>query len=550
MRFPALTLLVLAPALLTAQAVSLKTLTASQTAQPVATASTTAPDLLGRETPRGTVLGFSRAAQSGDYKQAMEYLQLSASQRRQGGEELAKQLKVVLDRAFVGSTLRLSDRPEGTLQADLPPGQERAGRLVAGDIDVDLVLIRVPEGASDVWLISHDTLDRVPDLYNETATQQFEKKLPESLVNNSFLGIPFWQWIAIVILAPLCWGVAWPASHVSGRLWRRRSSRARLGQSSLVIPSAIVLACGLNIFAVRELQLPLLGRFYYFRVLSILFLVALAWLAFRIVTRSAEIFQVRAIARGNVSTGTLVALGQRLVKVSVFILLILALLKTLGFDLTPAVAGLGIGGIAIAFAAQKTLENLLGGITLLSDEVIRVGDVCRFGTTAGTVEDISLRSTRIRTAERTELSIPNGSLSAMTIENLSRRDKILINTNLGVRQDISPQQLKDLLTGIRTMLAEHPQVETESARVRWTEISDSAFNIEVNCYATTHSVTEFFEIREDCLMKILEIVYAVGAALAYPSRTIYVESANQNGGQVLLDGKRSPEERAAFRQRA
>src|ERR1700734_4246148 len=113
------------------------------------------------------------------------------------------------------------------------------------------------------------------------------------------------------------------------------------------------------------------------------------------------------------------------------------ILSNFGFNMTTALAGLGIGGIAVAFAAQKTLENLFGGVSLLADEVIRVGDVCRFGDRTGTVEDISLRSTRIRTPERSALSIPNGSLATMNIENLSRRDKILFNTKLGLRYETS-----------------------------------------------------------------------------------------------------------------
>src|ERR1039457_7078217 len=112
---------------------------------------------------------------------------------------------------------------------------------------------------------------------------------------------------------------------------------------------------------------------------------------------------------------------------------LLAMLAILWFTLTIVLAGVGIGGIAISFAAQKTLENLFGGISVLADEVIRVGDYCRFGDRTGTVEDISLRSTRVRTDARTELSIPNGALATMSIENYTRRDKILFNPALAIR---------------------------------------------------------------------------------------------------------------------
>jgi MscS family membrane protein len=190
--------------------------------------------------------------------------------------------------------------------------------------------------------------------------------------------------------------------------------------------------------------------------------------------------------------------------------------------MTTALAGLGIGGIAIAFAAQKTLENLFGGVSLLGDEVIRVGDVCRFGDRVGTVEDISLRSTRIRTPERSELSIPNGTLASMNVENLSRRDKILFNTKLGLRYETSADQLRYVLAQIRRLLYEHPKVETNGARIRFIGYDNNSLTLEVFCYVLTRDNNEFLAIQEDLLLRIMGIVEASGTSFAFPSRTIYL----------------------------
>ncbi len=172
-------------------------------------------------------------------------------------------------------------------------------------------------------------------------------------------------------------------------------------------------------------------------------------------------------------------LGERVLKAAIFLLAIFAILGTLGFNLTTLLAGVGIGGLAIAFAAQKTLENLLGGVSVLGDEVIRVGDFCRFGDKVGTVEDISLRSTRVRTNERTQLSIPNGSLATMNLENFSRRDKILLNTRIGLRYETSPDQMRYVLVQVRRLLYEHPKVETEGARNRFISFDESALSMEI-----------------------------------------------------------------------
>jgi MscS family membrane protein len=178
--------------------------------------------------------------------------------------------------------------------------------------------------------------------------------------------------------------------------------------------------------------------------------------------------------------------------------------------------------LAIAFAAQKTLENLFGGVSVLADEVIRVGDTCRFGDRVGTIEDISLRSTRIRTTERTELSIPNGALAAMNVENLTRRDKILFNPTLNVRYETSSDQLRYLLAEVRRMLYEHPKIESESARIRLAGFGDNSLNLEVFSYVLTSDFAEFTALREDLLLRMMDIVHRSGSDFAFPSRTVYM----------------------------
>jgi MscS family membrane protein len=231
--------------------------------------------------------------------------------------------------------------------------------------------------------------------------------------------------------------------------------------------------------------------------------------------------RIRAISSGRVGTGTLMVLAERLLAALVVIAAILAILSIVGFNLTTVLAGLGIGGIAIAFAAQKTLENLLGGISVLADEVIRVGDYCRFGDRTGTVEDISLRSTSVRTDARTELSIPNGTLATMSIENFTRRDKIQFNPVLAIRVETTADQLRYLLAEVRRMLYEHPKVESDSAAIRFANFDNSALRLEVSSYVLTRDANEFAAIREDLLLRIMEIVEKSGTSIAFPSQTTY-----------------------------
>ena len=197
-------------------------------------------------------------------------------------------------------------------------------------------------------------------------------------------------------------------------------------------------------------------------------------------------------------------------------------MRTFGFDTSTVLAGVGIGGLAISFGAQKTIENLFGGATILGDSVIHVGDICRIGDRIGTIEDISLRSTRIRTLERTELSVPNGTLATINIENFSRRDKILFNPTLGLRYETTPDQMRFFLAEVRRLLYQHPKIETSTARARLANFSDSALSVEIFSFVSTRDYAEFTAIREDLMLQIMDIVTQAGTGFAFPSRTVYL----------------------------
>jgi MscS family membrane protein len=215
-------------------------------------------------------------------------------------------------------------------------------------------------------------------------------------------------------------------------------------------------------------------------------------------------------------------LGERILKSVIFVLGVLAVLGNLGFNMSTALAGLGIGGLAIGFGAQKTIENLFGGISVLGDEVFRVGDVCRFGDRTGVVEDIGLRSTRIRTDERTLVAIPNGTVATIYLENLSSRDKILFKTTLGLRLDSKADHLRFILSEIRKLLYSHPKVETQTVRVRLIDAAGTALSVEVLLYVLTRDFNEFAAVREDLLLRMLDILEESGGALAAPAQTLYL----------------------------
>jgi MscS family membrane protein len=500
------------------------------------------------------VLGFLKAATAGDYSIAAQYLQMNPAHRQAEGEQTANKLKFVLDKAFVGNYSRF-DQPDGILQEDVPIGHQKLGTMSAGGVEVDLDLVRVSDpNAGKIWLVSAETLARLPELYDQVQTRQVASRLPAWLVQNQFVGMPLWQWVALLVATPLAAGLGWlvlTILEIPLRWWARRRGQLDVANwRSVSGPPWLLAGTLIHQIFVFYLRMPLLLRHYYFQITSIALILSATWIFWRGVRWSLNRVRLRALAHGHAGTGSLMLLGERILKAVIFAAGVLAVLGTLGFNMSTALAGLGIGGLAIGFGAQKTIENLFGGVSVLGDEVFRVGDSCRFGDRTGVVEDIGLRSTRIRTEERTLLAIPNGTVATINLENLSRRDKILLKTNLSLRSETKADHLRFILSEVRRLLYSHPKVESKTVRVRLTDIAGAAPNVEILSYILTQDFNEFAAVREDLLLRIMDVVDNSGSGLALPAQTLYLgrdpglakdkaDTAVQKVAE-LRDGKKLP----------
>src|SRR5579871_1539952 len=514
-----------------------------------------ATDPLNRTTPSGSVLGFLQAAQSGDYSIAAQYLQLSAARRQSEGDQLARQLKAVMDGSVFTGRLGTFTQPEGIPQEGVPLGRQRIGTMASGDVEVDFDLVRVTDpSAGKIWLISADTLAKVPELYDQVEARQVEHKLPAFLVKHQFFGMPLWQWFALLLAVPAAAGAGWILLVLLGfplRWWARRHGDPEAGSwRSAYGPVWMLLTTVAHVSFVRYLGVPLLQRHYYFQIVSVFLIISGTWILWRFVRWSLSRVRNRALMHGHAGTGSLILLGERIIKFVIFVLGVFWVLASLGFNMSTALAGLGIGGLAIGFGAQQTIANLFGGVAVLGDEVFRVGDVCRFGDRTGVVEDIGLRSTRIRTDERTLVAIPNGTVATINLENLSRRDKILFKTTLGLRPESKADHVRFVLAEIRRLLYSHPKVDTKSVRVRLIDIAGAALSLEVFAYILTTDFNEYAAVREDLLLRIMDVMEDSGGGLALPSQTLYLsrdsgvekEKAENAAKKIadLRDGKKLP----------
>jgi MscS family membrane protein len=221
-------------------------------------------------------------------------------------------------------------------------------------------------------------------------------------------------------------------------------------------------------------------------------------------------------------TASLVRLVRRAADVLVIAACVLATLRYFGFDPTAALAGLGIGGIAVALAAQKTLENVIAGLSLIFDKAIQIGDVLKFGETVGTVDFIGLRSTRIRTLDRTILTVPNGQIASVGIEILSVRDKFWFHHFLGLQYGTTADQMRSVIDGVQRLLASHSKVDRDSVRVRFFRLGTSSLDLEITAYILTDDFGSFLEVQQELLLRIMETVDASGTSIAFPSQTLHI----------------------------
>ena len=486
-----------------------------------------AADPYGRETPYGCFFGFLRAVEKGSYANAAEYLQLPASLKSQR-ETVAREIQAVLDHRFVSTTLEsISQSSRGTIDDGLPPDVERVGEILSGEGHLDVLLVRLEKsGGPPLWYFSWETIREARRLYGELGLSEIEGRLPEFLVKTHIGSLALWQVVAFVLLLPILYGVSWlliTLILVAVGLVRRRKISGDWAISARS-PVTLLLTLLLHRVAVFWVGVPILYRIYYNRVLYVLLLVALLWLLLRIVDVVDRFLLRRVMPAGGAAGRPSLSLGRRALRGAAFVIVIVLALPAFGVNVTATLAGLGIGGLVLAFAAQKSLENVFGGFAMLADKPLTVGDTCRIGGQLGEIEDVTLWATRLRTNERTVVSIPNGAVMAGQIENLTRRDKFWFHPTVGLDYATTPAQMRQVLENIRNLMVADPRVETEGSRARFVRLGASTLDVDVYGYVRAESYAEFLGVQEDLLLRILDIVEQAGTSVAFPTQTVHVRS--------------------------
>ncbi len=453
--------------------------------------------------------------------------------------EAVLQLKEVLDRVRLPAAEAIPDA-----QAVVAKGLTR-WRVPHTSIDI----VQLTEGPrAGEFLFSAETIQRAPAFYQKikhlpyltagtegvyqryisTPGRLVAPKWSAWVVNlpdwiqSLYYGQTVWQWTALVLLLlGLCFLL-----YVLSR-WKQRlglpDSHVQRVLLRLVVPIVAVLGLWFtSYFLVQQVSFTGQGLAVVLKGLLVPETILEAYIAYLLSLLVAE----RIVSSPRIDAASLdanmIRMVARVLGIAAGLALIFAGADELGVPLVPLVASLGVGGLAVALAARPTLENLIGGIILYTDQPVRVGDFCSFGDNDGTVERIGVRSTQIRARDRTIITVPNATFADMQIINWARCDQMMIHTTIGLRYQTTLEQLRYVLAKLREMFIAHPKIDNDSRRVRFVGYGSSSLDIEIRVYALTRDWSEFYAIQEDVFLRVGEIVEEAGTSFAFPSQTLYV----------------------------
>ena len=486
------------------------------------------PEAEAPDSPRADMREFLRLAMKrGDFEAAAHYLVLPPGEEGRGAE-LARRLRAVLERHLDVKLDQLSPSAEGNRDDGMPEGVDSVGQVPDGQDGMETVfLVRTRTAAGSRWAFARQTVERIDGWYDGLPDRWIREAIPQPLQRTGPWAVMWWQWLALPVLAALSLVVGRVVGGVTTRLLHRIFRRTpsiwderllkriapaltllwTLGAAALMLPWL-----GLRPGVDRGVR-SLLGGFA---------TVAVFWVLWRAVDVWGQYLMERPWALSNPSARSLLSVTRNLARVFVLVTGLVAALSALGYPVATVLAGLGIGGIAIAFGAQKTIENLFGSISIAADQPFRVGDQVRIEDITGVVERMGMRSTQIRTADRTLVTLPNGKLADMRIEDFAARDRIRFAATIGLVHGTSEAQLRRIVAEIEAMLRAHPKVWPETVIVSFVSLGPSSLNVDVQCWFQLPDNAEYRTARQETLFGILRVVEGAGASFAFPTQTLHV----------------------------
>jgi MscS family membrane protein len=485
-------------------------------------------DSFGRDTPRHTVQGFISALGDNDYLLASNYLNLS---KADNPTTVVRQFKQALDAGGrFQADLQLNNTPEGNLTDQLPPSQENVGNISINDKSVPLILERVvSKKGEQYWQFSTETLSSVPDVIENTEPTLVARYTIDSLEDKKLFGYQLTDLVAAVAITIgsflLTYMLVWLWYHLLNIIYPRLRGVPLPLPDKVILPLAVVIMALILSEVMVYAGVSVTLREPANRFTEIASWLSITWLLLRVIdavfTRAVNL----SYKKNYIERVSILGLMRKIVKALLLIFAVIVIFGNLGFDLTTGIAALGVGGLALALGAQKTIENLVGSVVVVADSPVRIGDYCKFGTYEGTVVDIGIRSSRVRTLARTIVTVPNGDFSSMQIENFTSRDMFRFFHQLYLKRtadiDVVFQMVKDL----DEFLNQHYLTNQEWNQVNILELRQDCYVIQLQSYINANDVMEFYDKQNVVFVDVLNQVSKYKVEHALPTQQLIVNQA-------------------------
>ncbi len=495
-------------------------------------------DEYNRGTPRTAVEGFFDATRDGKFQTAAEYLDLKSLPpdfRRSRGPELVRQLTVVLDRSLVIDPQMLSADPKGNTEDGLKPNQEALGQIKTPFKTVDIILQRVPrEDGVRIWKFSRQTVAEIPHLNEHFGYRPFERHLSRFFPNVVFLGWQLWQYAGFLIGVGLAYLVAYFLSLMVRWLVKRSDKEVGRQMAALGIGPVRILLW----FFLVDRVLVFIGPSVTIRAFlrqDLLGIIAVTWAASRLVELVYHLWINRLQKRGQDSAIPLLKPAKTFVNIVIIVMAVLVWLDNLGFNVGTLLAGLGVGGIAFALAAQDTIKNFLGTIMILVDKPYRVDERIVVKGHDGVVEEIGLRSTKLRLLSGHQATLPNEQMANTDIINIGRRPHIQRLFNLAIRYDTPLEKVEMAVKIIEGILETHEGMDPElPPRVYFNEFNRDSLNIMILFWYHPPDYWAFMNLNQRINKQIMREFEKEGIQFALPSQTVYTDTNVTSGYPMLM----------------
>ncbi|MCG3879289.1 mechanosensitive ion channel family protein [Psychrobacter sp. Ps6] len=492
------------------------------------TVATPLPDSFGRDTPRHTVQGFISALGENDYLLASNYLNLSKSDNP---TTVVRQFKQALDAGGrFQPDLQISNTPEGNLTDQLPPNQENVGVINIGEKSVSLLLERVVSKENEqYWQFSSETLSSIPEVIENSEPTLVSRYTVDSLEGKKLFGYQLADLVAalsmIVSSFVLTYIAVWLLYHLLRMVYPRVRGVPLPLPDKVILPLSVVIMALILSEVMVYAGVSVTLREPVNRFTDIASWLALTWLLLRVIdaifTRAVNL----SYKKNYTERVSILGLMRKVVKALLLIFAVIVIFGNLGFDLTTGIAALGVGGLALALGAQKTIENLVGSVVVVADSPVRIGDYCKFGTYEGTVIDIGIRSSRVRTLTRTVVTVPNGDFSSMQIENFTSRDMFRFFHQLYLKRTANIDVVFKMVKDLDEFLNEHYLTNQEWNQVNILELRQDCYVIQLQAYINANNVMEFYDKQNVVFVDVLNQVAKYDLEHALPTQQLIVNQA-------------------------